>query len=102
MAHVYQAERPKTADEVQRAEERGRHDAQQPEGPTGARLAMKITARFTHHPDLDAKQIEVSIEQGKASLLGRVPDAASKQLAETLARSVEGVADVRNDLQVTA
>ncbi|HJT31538.1 MAG TPA: BON domain-containing protein [Pirellulales bacterium] len=102
MAHVHQVERPKTADERQRAEERGRHDAQQPKGPTDARLAMEITGRFTHHPDLDAKRIEVSVEHGKASLLGSVPDAASQQLAETLARSVEGVADVRNDLQVTA
>lgn len=100
MAEVHSAQRPKTADERQRAELRGRHDAHAPKRPTDARLTMEITARLTHHPDLDAKAIDVVVDQGTVSLLGSVCDDASKQVGETLARSVEGIAEVKNELQI--
>ena len=100
MAEVHSAERPKTAGERQRAEQRGRHDAQGAKGPTDARLAMEINARLTHHPELDAQAIEVVVDQGTVSLLGHVCDEASKQVAQTLACSVVGVVEVNNRLTV--
>ncbi len=100
MAEIHPAERPKTTDERQRAEQRGRHDAQDAKSPTDARLAMEINARLTHHPDLDAQAIDVVVDQRTVSLLGSVCDEASKRVAETLARSVAGVADVSNQLRV--
>lgn len=44
--------------------------------------------------------IEVNTTNGVVTLAGEVPSAAEKTAAETVAKSVEGVKSVKNNLQV--
>ena len=47
---------------------------------------------------VDLGQIEISVEGGTVLLVGSVNDIAAKRRAEGIARSVEGVIDVQNEL----
>jgi osmotically-inducible protein OsmY len=51
-------------------------------------------------PDLDAGDIEVSVEGGEVTLSGTVDDRDARWLAEDLAESVPGVRAVHNRLRV--
>lgn len=98
MATVPGAHQPKSEAELEHATRKGRHDATAPKSPSDARLMMEIDARLKHHPDLDAGDIEVTVDHGEAVLLGTIRDDEMKQLAETIAGGVEGVRGVRNEL----
>ncbi|MGE5597570.1 MAG: BON domain-containing protein [Hyphomicrobiales bacterium] len=63
------------------------------------RICEDICEAFTRHPDLDASDIEVSVEQGEASLRGTVETRFDKRLAEDIASGISGVRDVRNELK---
>ncbi|MEI6475619.1 MAG: BON domain-containing protein [Planctomycetota bacterium] len=44
--------------------------------------------------------VHVTISEGVASLFGRVPSWAERKAIERIARSMEGVQDVQNDLTI--
>ena len=52
--------------------------------------------------DMDTSNLNVNSWEGVVTLSGSVPTAAMKQRAERLAREVDGVRSVRNELTVTA
>jgi osmotically-inducible protein OsmY len=51
---------------------------------------------------LDFSGVEVSAEAGVVRLTGWVPSTAAKRRAEAIARSIEGVVDVQNELDTQA
>lgn len=59
-----------------------------------------IHEHLTTNPDLDATGIEIVVEEGDVTLTGRVDTRESKWLAEEIARSVAGVAELHNRLKV--
>jgi osmotically-inducible protein OsmY len=52
------------------------------------------------HPDLDATDIEVQVENGEITLTGLVGSRADRRLAEDIVESISGVRDVQNRLGV--
>jgi hypothetical protein len=74
-------------------------------GPRGyhrsdERIREEICDRFTEHGWLDATDIEVSVVDGEAKLLGVVTSRMAKRLAEDVAESVAGVVEVHNQLRI--
>jgi hyperosmotically inducible protein len=63
------------------------------------RLEDRIEARFNHDAKLKGHDVRVDVEDGVATLKGKVPDRASKVRAEKLAR-VAGVTKVDDKLDV--
>lgn len=51
---------------------------------------------LTMSPDIDAREIEVSVKEGVVYLNGTVPDRESKKLAELDIENISGVIDVQN------
>jgi osmotically-inducible protein OsmY len=75
-------------------------------GPRGyrrsdERIREDINDRLTDDTDLDASDIEVSIENGVVTLRGSVDSHWDKRRAEDIAESVSGVIDVDNHLRVS-
>jgi hypothetical protein len=64
-----------------------------------ARILEDVNERLTEHPDIDATHIEATVENGEVTLQGWVPDRDSRLLAEDLAWSIRGVANVNNHLR---
>jgi hypothetical protein len=64
------------------------------------RIVDRVSERLTDHPDIDATEIQVDVQDGVVVLQGKVPDRSQKRLAEDVAESVSGVDDVRNELDV--
>lgn len=63
-------------------------------------LTAKVKAALIANSDTKAHQINVETKQGVVQLSGFVDDAAAKSAATTVARSVTGVKDVKNELSV--
>jgi len=63
-------------------------------------LSAKVKAALIESPDTKAHQINVDTKQGVVQLSGFVDSAAAKSAATTVARSVTGVKDVKNELSV--
>ena len=64
------------------------------------RIWEEVHDRLMGHPNLDATEMEIEVEEGHVTLVGRVDSRESKWLAEEIARAVPGVQDVRNRLKV--
>jgi BON domain len=64
------------------------------------RIVDRVSERLTDHPDLDASEIQVDVQDGVVVLQGKVRDRGQKRMAEDVAESVSGVRDVRNELDV--
>ncbi|MEW5852679.1 MAG: BON domain-containing protein [Myxococcota bacterium] len=64
------------------------------------RIKDDVIQILTDHEDIDARDVEVSVENGKVRLSGYVPDRHSKWMAEDLADDVLGVKSVENHLRV--
>jgi osmotically-inducible protein OsmY len=64
------------------------------------RIREEINERLTRHPEIDASDVDVRIENNTVVLSGVVEDRKAKRLAEDLAEEVWGVEDVRNELKV--
>ena len=62
----------------------------------------EICESLTAHADIDATDIEVTVEGGEVTLAGSVDDRDARWLAEELAEEVSGVRTVHNELRVTA
>ncbi len=74
-------------------------------GPRGyqrsdERLRNEVVQKLTQHGQLDARGIEVQVNQGEVTLTGEVDNRQAKRLAEDLADSVPGVVDVHNRLSI--
>lgn len=63
-------------------------------------ITTKVNAELARDPALSALSIDVDTVDGRVSLRGKAPDAAALERATTLARGVEGVVSVDNQLVV--
>lgn len=63
-------------------------------------LTAKVKAALIESPDTKAHQINVETKAGVVQLSGFVDSAAAKSAATSVARSVTGVKDVKNELSV--
>ena len=64
------------------------------------RIHEDICERMTQHGHLDARNIEIEVNQGEVTLKGQVSNRHSKRMAEDLVESISGVKDVHNQLRV--
>ena len=74
-------------------------------GPKGYRrsddrIREDVSEELFRHPDIDASEIEIQVQNGEVTLTGKVEDRHQKRLAEDLAERCSGVADVHNQLKV--
>jgi hypothetical protein len=74
-------------------------------GPKGyvrsdERIKDEICEILTRHGQLDARRVELDVQNGEVLLSGIVRHRRDKRLAEDIAFNVSGVRDVRNDLAV--
>jgi osmotically-inducible protein OsmY len=63
-------------------------------------LARTIAEELRHEPVLDASRVHAAVRNDEITLLGAVRSYAGKCRAETVARSLPGVKEVHNDLEV--
>ncbi|HTO55817.1 MAG TPA: BON domain-containing protein [Myxococcota bacterium] len=87
----------------------GGRDARGPftgKGPKGyrrsdERIQEDVSQALSDHPELDASEIEVSVENGEVTLKGTVDERRAKRMAEECIEHVPGVHDVRNEIRMT-
>lgn len=65
-----------------------------------ASITTAINVQLARDDKLSALKIDVDTQDGRVRLNGTAPDAASRDRATTLARSVQGVVSVDNQLTV--
>jgi hyperosmotically inducible protein len=70
------------------------------ENADDAILKTRVGTRLTTSPDVDRLNIDIDVQDGVVTLSGVVHDENSKQKAEELVRSTEGVKEVKNELTV--
>lgn len=63
-------------------------------------LASKVSQRLHGTGHLRLRNVKVEEDAGRVTLKGRVPSYYLKQLAQTVAVSVGGVGQIRNELTV--
>jgi osmotically-inducible protein OsmY len=63
-------------------------------------IAAKVKSALIADPDVKGTQVNVDVFKGTVQLSGFVDNAANAQKAVRIASSVEGVAEVRNNLVV--
>lgn len=74
-------------------------------GPKGykrsdERIREDVSEVLTRNEDVDATEIEVTVNDGIVTLAGTVDDRHAKRIAEDLAQDVSGVRDVQNQIRV--
>ena len=65
-----------------------------------AAITASVSAGLAKDPDLSAIKIDVDTKGGVVSLKGPAPTAAAKARAEEIAKGVQGVTSVNNQLEV--
>ena len=65
------------------------------------RIRKEIYGRLFDDTDLDASDIEVSVDNGVVTLSGSVDSLWDKRRAEDIAKSVSGVTEVNNKLRAS-
>lgn len=70
------------------------------QGRTDADLAQDIRDLLGYSPDVNNANVDVYVNHGVARLRGIVATPNARTVAERIARSVPGVADVVNELTV--
>jgi hypothetical protein len=63
------------------------------------RIREDVNEWLTRHPEIDASDIDVTVESCEVTLAGVVEDRRDKRLAEDIAESVPGVNEVHNQLR---
>ncbi len=64
------------------------------------RIREDVSEELWRHPEIDASEIEIAVENGEVTLTGKVEDRQQKRLAEDIAERCSGVRDVHNQLKV--
>lgn len=64
------------------------------------RILEDVCETLTWDPEIDARDIEVSVEEGEVYLSGTVPDRRTKRWAEQSADEVPGVVDIHNRITI--
>ncbi|HEY0140765.1 MAG TPA: BON domain-containing protein [Thermoanaerobaculia bacterium] len=64
------------------------------------RIREDVCERLAMDHDVDASEIEVTVNGGTVTLTGSVPDRRAKRLAEDISESIHGVKDVENQIRV--
>ncbi len=87
------------------AERRRRADKHRGHGPKGytrssGRIREDVCDRLTDDPLVDARKIEVEVEDAEVTLSGIVASRVERRRAETIAESVSGVTHVQNNTRV--
>ena len=67
-----------------------------------ATITARVNASLAQDPDLSALKINVDTVNGKVTLHGPAPSTVARDRAESLAKAVDGVTAVNNQLVVTA
>jgi hyperosmotically inducible protein len=75
-------------------------DATAGQGYDDSMLTASVKAKLMENSDTKAHQINVGTEKGVVQLTGFVDSTAMKTKAGEIARSVDGVKQVRNDLEI--
>ncbi len=80
----------------------GQHTGKGPKGYRRAddRILEEVSDQLTAHGDIDPSDVEVKVENGEVTLIGRVDGRHAKRLAEEIAENVSGVVDVINQIRV--
>lgn len=60
----------------------------------------ELYKRLTHHPDLDASDIEIAVNSGVVTLKGFAENKYEKRLAAEIAENVLGVTEVQDSLRL--
>ena len=73
-------------------------------GPKGyqrsdERIHEELSDEFTRNPEIDATDIEISVQAGEVTLKGTVESRQQKRMAEDLAETIFGVKQVHNQLR---
>jgi hyperosmotically inducible periplasmic protein len=63
-------------------------------------IREELCENLTDNPELDATDIDVTVEDGEVTLSGTVDDRDARWLAEDLAEAISGVRAVHNRLRV--
>lgn len=74
-------------------------------GPRGyqrsdERIFEDVCERITQHGRIDARDVDVHVENGVVTLSGEVDDRRTKRLMEDTIENVPGLADIHNELRV--
>ncbi|WP_437605511.1 BON domain-containing protein [Sorangium sp. So ce834] len=64
------------------------------------RIREDICDHISDHPDLDASDVEVKVQNGEVVLTGTVRERRFKHQLEMLAERISGVTDVRNEIRL--
>ncbi|MEJ7929946.1 BON domain-containing protein [Ramlibacter sp. AN1015] len=78
----------------------GSPDANRADERSDMQLTARVNAQLAQDEELSAMRIDVDTNDGRVTLKGPVRSDEAKQRAERLAREVEGVAQVDNELEV--
>jgi Flp pilus assembly secretin CpaC len=80
----------------------GRHAGRGPKNykRSDDRIREDINEHLTHHPEVDATEIEVQVSNGEVTLTGTVEHRHAKRMAEDIAEGVSGVKEVHNQIRV--
>ncbi|MFN3712766.1 MAG: BON domain-containing protein [Alcanivoracaceae bacterium] len=65
-----------------------------------ARQSSQISTTYALNPHLQGYDIKVSVEDGVATLTGKVDEDISKELAEQIALNADGIKKVKNQIEV--
>lgn len=82
----------------------GRHSGKGPRGYKRSDDAIRDDAcrLLTHHGDVDASDIDVSVLDGVVTLSGTVDDRGQKRAAEDALDTIWGISDVNNQIRVSS
>jgi osmotically-inducible protein OsmY len=69
-------------------------------GESTRALALRVRLELLQKLGVDGLRVEVDAQEGKVHLGGRVKKRATAELAEEVARTVDGVGSVSNDIRV--
>lgn len=73
-----------------------------PDEMTDIRLETQILTTYTLSPYLRANDLQVTVQDGEATLTGMVDESVNKELAEEIALGAEGISAVNNNIEVKA
>ena len=81
---------------------RGRFSGKGPKGyqRSDDRIREDVCERLTHHPEVDASEIDVKVNNGEVTLTGTVDERNAKRMAEDAVENVSGVREIHNQLRV--